>query len=276
MAPEPGAIDGDPGADPGRGSLVSGVPLSDLVAELSRLAAGVEDSRVATGALADRLERIERQLHELDRAPRPPGTSVHAAGGRRHREPDSGGRGVTAGPGRRPTWVRVATAPQKLTPQPVAGGRCPRRYCSVPRAQTSVRWPRTAVVGTLLGVALVVSACSTFSNSALGSRNVSVFDLRPGDCVSPPTQIKASISTVEVLPCHVAHTQQVYALAHDNAGADANYPGTPALRTFAHASCLQEFAGYVGIDYRDSSLFYTYLLPRCGAGPPTTAPWSVS
>ena len=110
-------------------------------------------------------------------------------------------------------------------------------------------------------MAVLASACSAFSNSALGSRNVSVFDLKPGDCVTPPTQIKASISTVVVLPCHEAHTQQVYALAHDNAGADANYPGTPALRTFANASCLQEFAGYVGVDYRDSTLFYTYLLP---------------
>ena len=72
VAPEPGAIDDDPGADPGRGALVSGVSLTDLVAGLSRLATGVEDSRVATEALADRLERIERQLAALaERLDRP-------------------------------------------------------------------------------------------------------------------------------------------------------------------------------------------------------------
>jgi len=113
------------------------------------------------------------------------------------------------------------------------------------------------VSAALVCLALAAAACS----GSLISRNVSVFNLKPGDCVVPPTQIKASISTVQVVPCHTPHTQQVFALTHLNAGSDANYPGTPALRTFANASCLQQFEGFVGVDYRDSTLFYTYLLP---------------
>ena len=33
------------------------------------------------------------------------------------------------------------------------------------------------------------------------------------------------------------------------------------LKDFADGSCAAEFAAYVGVDYRDSSLFFTYLLP---------------
>ena len=38
-------------------------------------------------------------------------------------------------------------------------------------------------------------------------------------------------------------------------------PGRPGLRSYADGQCLQQFRGYVGVDYRQSSLYYTYLLP---------------
>ena len=39
------------------------------------------------------------------------------------------------------------------------------------------------------------------------------------------------------------------------------YPGDDVLETFAQGACAQRFAGYVGVDYLDSTLFFTYLLP---------------
>jgi hypothetical protein len=104
-------------------------------------------------------------------------------------------------------------------------------------------------------------ACSSPSKTSvrLSARNVTVFHLKPGDCVSPPTDIKAEISQVKVVSCLAPHTQEVFALVPDTK--DQTYPGETALQVYATGVCLQQFGSYVGVDYRDSSLFYTYLLP---------------
>ena len=113
-----------------------------------------------------------------------------------------------------------------------------------------------------LGVVLMAVACSGGStqHTSVGSHghNVSVFRLKKGDCVVPPTTVKAEISQVEVVPCTTAHTQEVFGMADYKSD---TYPGPSALKSFADGACLQQYAGYVGVDYRDSSLFYTYLLP---------------
>jgi hypothetical protein len=113
-------------------------------------------------------------------------------------------------------------------------------------------------------VAVVASGCSFLGlgsthTTIRGSHSDSVFHLAVGDCIIPPTAIKSEVTSLDVVPCHVAHTQEVFALIQDNAG--ANYPGATALQSFAQAGCLQQFQGYVGIAYEDSALFYTYLLP---------------
>ncbi len=108
----------------------------------------------------------------------------------------------------------------------------------------------------LLAAASLLSSCSASKTKGV---NLSVFHLRPGTCVVTPTQIKAQLSTLQAVPCKEPHTEEVYALVDDKAG--QTYPGTTALQTFANGACLQRYAGYVGVDYRDSSLFFTYLLP---------------
>jgi hypothetical protein len=114
-----------------------------------------------------------------------------------------------------------------------------------------------------VGAVLTAGACSGGSTptASLGGHghNVSVFRLNKGDCVVPPTSIKAEISQVQVVPCKAAHTQEVFGMADDK-GSDT-YPGNGALKTFADGACLQQYAEYVGVDYRDSTFFYTYLLP---------------
>jgi hypothetical protein len=132
------------------------------------------------------------------------------------------------------------------------------------------RWGIGAVGA--VGMLLTAGACSGASTHGAGvlahGHNVSVFRLKKGDCVVPPTSVKAEISQVEVVPCSAPHTQEVFALCGPGApcgpkpytGSDT-YPGSSALKTFADGACLQQYKGYVGVDYRDSSLFYTYLLP---------------
>ena len=111
----------------------------------------------------------------------------------------------------------------------------------------------------LAGVIAAVTALTGCSSAKHPGAQVSVFHLRPGACVETPSAIKAELSSLKVVSCHEAHTEEVYALVVDNAG--DTYPGTSALQSFANGACLQKYAGYVGVDYRDSSLFFTYLLP---------------
>jgi hypothetical protein len=100
----------------------------------------------------------------------------------------------------------------------------------------------------------------------------SVFTMKVGQCVVPPTTVKATIAAVRVVPCTQAHTQEVFAIESYHlvgattttgpagGGADA-YPGDAALRNFANGACLNDYKGYLGTGYTESSFFYTYLLP---------------
>lgn len=116
---------------------------------------------------------------------------------------------------------------------------------------------RWLVAGAILAAVGALAGCSSASKTKGAS--LSVFHLRTGQCAITPQAVKAQLSNLSVVSCHQPHTQEVFALVADNAG--SNYPGATALQSFANGACLQHFAGYVGVDYRDSSLFYTYLLP---------------
>jgi hypothetical protein len=122
----------------------------------------------------------------------------------------------------------------------------------------------TALITT---VALV--SCSGGGGS--GSASESVFDVKPGQCFTAPSKVKAELSSLHRVACTRPHTQESYAavpfqtsaaeLASGAASADGAFPGADALTKFAKGACAQRFARYVGIDYLDSSLFFTYLLP---------------
>jgi hypothetical protein len=118
---------------------------------------------------------------------------------------------------------------------------------------------RTAAAAVLVAVAGVATAsCSLIGGSATG-HEVSVFHLAVGQCLVPPKKVQAALTTIEVVPCSVPHTQEVYALVQDRAG--STYPTSRALDAFANASCLDRFAAYDGIPYQRSKLYFTYLLP---------------
>jgi hypothetical protein len=89
--------------------------------------------------------------------------------------------------------------------------------------------------------------------------NISVFDLRVGDCIQPPAKVEPEITKVKVVPCKDSHTMETFAIAPYKNGDD--YPGDSEMKSFADVSCLDAFQDYIGVAYPDSSLFYTYLLP---------------
>jgi hypothetical protein len=138
-------------------------------------------------------------------------------------------------------------------------------------------------VGALLALGVVlslsVSACGSQSKQST-AKSVSVFDLRPQDCLNPPkANPNLAVSTVTVLSCNEPHVDEVYCVLPYSpspptsvqtcpakpprfAGSlTADYPGEQALTNFANALCLNEFQPYVGSAYTGSSLYYTYLYP---------------
>jgi hypothetical protein len=124
--------------------------------------------------------------------------------------------------------------------------------------------------GLALTVALVaVAGCSAGSDV---THQISVFAVQPGQCFTAPSAVKVQLSTLEKTSCSKPHTQEAYAIVayEPAAGATASatgvaftapYPGDDVLAKFAQGVCAQRYGPYVGVDYLDSKLFFTYLLP---------------
>jgi hypothetical protein len=119
----------------------------------------------------------------------------------------------------------------------------------------------------LLLVALVLSgACSKDKAKREGAHitdagPISVFDLRPGDCLDPGDKAVGEIDTIQAVPCAEPHTQEVFAVPDYPADKGEAYPGEAEIQKFADASCLEAFGEYTGTDYLDSNLFFSYLHP---------------
>lgn len=118
--------------------------------------------------------------------------------------------------------------------------------------------PRAALL--LAGVLLATAACSGSDDDAT---SVSIFDLEVGDCVLAAEEVSAEVETVTRVGCSVPHELELFSeVAFTTATGEAGaFPGEAALVTFADGACAEGFEDYVGVDYRDSALFFTYLLP---------------
>lgn len=114
---------------------------------------------------------------------------------------------------------------------------------------------------TLLVLALLVLAGCTSDGDQDES---SVFSVEVGQCFLAPEEVQAQISDLERVDCSEEHDHEAYAReryrAPDGSESD-DYPGDEALTAFADGACASAFGEYVGVNYLDSSLFFTYLLP---------------
>lgn len=123
------------------------------------------------------------------------------------------------------------------------------------------RRPLVAVLGAFL-LSISLSGCWFGGDD---SDDVSVFEVKPGDCVLTPVQTKVELTEVERVPCSEPHQMEVFALrAFTPPGggkAPKDFPGQEALTAFGDGACAESFTGYVGVDYRDSALYYTYVMP---------------
>jgi hypothetical protein len=127
---------------------------------------------------------------------------------------------------------------------------------------------RGAGLGALVAVVVGgLAGCSLFGDDEHKSDSTSVFDIKVGQCflALPAKDIQKDLTELPRVDCDKPHQQESYALpTYVDPGTTTTpkvFPGDAALKSFADGTCAQEFQGYVGVDYRDSSLFFTYLAP---------------
>lgn len=113
---------------------------------------------------------------------------------------------------------------------------------------------RAASLAVGIAVIALLSGCGLFGDKKPG-KDISAFDVKVGQCFTPPTDLKAELSTLRALPCDVEHTQEAYALVPYSTAEDgsidprAQYPGSDVLTAFADGSCAQRYSDYVGVPY---------------------------
>lgn len=122
------------------------------------------------------------------------------------------------------------------------------------------------LLGTLAAITAVMTlgACSWFGGGSHDSVSQPVLTVNVGQCFSAPTSVHKELKSLKRTPCNKPHALEAYArIAYSKQKnvADLAYPGSDVLTKFAQSACAQQFRQYVGVDYLDSSLFFTYLLP---------------
>jgi hypothetical protein len=123
---------------------------------------------------------------------------------------------------------------------------------------------RARRVAALLLVAAASAATLTGCSSSGKGNGTSVFHVKAGECFLPPSKVQAELTSLKRVSCTSGHTQEAYAVvaySGTGSGFTDQYPGDTVLKTYADGVCAQKFSSYVGVDYQDSTLFFTYLLP---------------
>ncbi len=118
-----------------------------------------------------------------------------------------------------------------------------------------------AVCALVLGM----TGCSRLGLQTDKALTTPVLRVKAGDCVLAPENVTEKISSLSVVDCSKPHPMEAYAVVAYKPASGAAvpdvYPGEAPLKAFAEGACLEQFSAYVGVDYRDSGLFFTYLLP---------------
>lgn len=116
----------------------------------------------------------------------------------------------------------------------------------------------------MVGLVAALSGCGVVHRDKKSVKEISVLDVKPGECFTAPGDVKTELSTLNSVACTDPHTQESYAsvsYAKTDGTTTSTYPGADALTNFAQGSCAQKFQTYVGVNYLDSKLFFTFLLP---------------
>jgi hypothetical protein len=112
--------------------------------------------------------------------------------------------------------------------------------------------------------ALLLGACSSDSKGTTDKAVLNLSD-KVGTCLLVGPTIKTEVSSLPTIDCAKEHTHEIYGTIVLTDKEYPVYPGTDALGAVAQRECTRQFEPYVGSGPRDTSLFYSWLLPTLGS-----------
>ena len=121
-------------------------------------------------------------------------------------------------------------------------------------------------------LAAVAGACNDAKRDEEGkvqsSGDVSVYDLRPGDCFNggprqaeDPGEAERTVNVVTGVPCDQPHENEVFAVFDHPAPAGEGFPGEEEVTKVAQDGCGERFAGYLGEPFEESELSVAVIAP---------------
>jgi hypothetical protein len=158
-------------------------------------------------------------------------------------------------------------ATHSSSPLPGAGygGQGQADQWTPPQAAPRPGWLSLALRFAWIPVVLIVLAAGWYfsarrddSGQIANVGDMQVEDLRVGDCFDLKDPEATEVAEVEAKPCTTAHK---YELFHDADMPDGEFPSDAAVETFVQAECVPAFTAYVGMDYADSALYFSWFAP---------------
>ena len=121
------------------------------------------------------------------------------------------------------------------------------------------RWTRfwwVPVVAIVLVVGYMSTARRGDDGAVTGGGQLSVVDLRVGDCFNSGDETE--ISDVDAVPCTDAHAYEAYLVTDLAAG---SYPTDSEWESVFLTNCVEAFDSYVGAEYATSAIYASMMTP---------------
>ncbi|HSL59432.1 MAG TPA: septum formation family protein [Acidimicrobiales bacterium] len=125
-----------------------------------------------------------------------------------------------------------------------------------------------AATTTSAPVTTTSEAAAADDGDAGGDAPADGLDLAVGDCIVDAAlrdPDAALVTSIETVPCDVAHDGEVYAVLALDDRADAPFPGDDAVRAAADQRCFGAFEAALGRPYATSGLEIVHLRPPAAA-----------
>lgn len=134
---------------------------------------------------------------------------------------------------------------------------------------TTTAWGRTLAVLTIGAASIALAGCSLIGNVTANDPatdpsegvETDAFAIEVGDCLNDGN-LEGEISTVPTIDCAEPHDSEAYASIIID---DGPYPGEDAIFEQADADCVAEFNTFVGVNYDESVLNFSYYFPTEGS-----------
>ena len=137
------------------------------------------------------------------------------------------------------------------------GGAAPTAQSEQPAWQKWARYWWIPVLVVALGAGYLFSARRGDDGSLTAAGNVSVDDLRAGDCFNAGDE--EEISDVDGVPCSEPHEYEVFAVTTYEG--DGTFPSEAEFDAIFTQVCEPPFQQYVGEPYETSAIYGTMITP---------------